>query len=235
MKNKNLLYTVIYWVIGLALFVIAYLLFAFGTLHIFISSFTDKTLFRTTVDISASIPGNIYLLGGSFVSSVGLNVSNAIGIKFNQIINNITFEGFKIDWIACSVLVGSLLVFIVDAIFKKFKAVNYTCGGIIAVCGIALFFEPISFWYFNKDMFNDLYQYLDSFNNNNSNSISNNISSISANVANNVKVAYSNPCVYIGAFIILITGLSIIGYQVYKSIKEKKNASIENEVIESQN
>ena len=72
-------------------------------------------------------------------------------------------------------------------------------------------------------MFKDLYQYLDGVNTN------------SMDIANNVKVNYSNPCVYVGSTIILIAGLLIIGYQIYKSIKEKKNASIENEVIENQN
>ena len=223
MKNKNILFTVSYWVIGLVLFCVAYLLFAFGSLHIFISSFTDQTLFRTTVEINTSIPGEIYLLGGNLVTSIGLKINNAIGIGLSQTVNNITFEGFKIDWITCSVLVGSLLVFIIDAIFKKFKAVNYTCGGLIALCGIALFFEPASFGYFNKDMFKDLYQYLDGINTNN------------MDIANNVKVNYSNPCVYVGATIILIAGLLIIGYQIYKSIKEKNNTSIENKVIENQN
>ena len=223
MKNKNILFTVSYWVIGLILFVVAYLLFAFGTLNIYISSFTDQTLFRTTVEITAPIPGEIYLLGGNLVTSIGLKINNAIGIGLSQTVNNITFEGFKIDWITCSVLVGSLLVFIIDAIFKKFKAVNYTCGGLIALCGIALFFEPASFGYFNKDMFKDLYQYLDGINTNN------------MDIANNVKVNYSNPCVYVGATIILIAGLLIIGYQIYKSNKEKKNASIENKEIENQN
>ena len=223
MKNKNILFTVSYWVIGLILFCVAYLLFAFGSLNIYISSFTDQTLFRTTVEINTSIPGEIYLLGGNLVTSIGLKINNAIGIGLSQTVNNITFEGFKIDWITCSVLVGSLLVFIIDAIFKKFKAVNYTCGGLIALCGIALFFEPASFGYFNKDMFKDLYQYLDGINTNN------------MDIANNVKVNYSNPCVYVGATIILIAGLLIIGYQIYKSIKEKNNTSIENEAIENQN
>ena len=223
MKNKNILFTVSYWVIGLILFCVAYLLFAFGTLNIYISSFTDQTLFRTTVEIAAPIPGEIYLLGGNLVTSIGLKINNALGIGLNKTINNITFEGFKIDWITCSVLVGSLLVFIIDAIFKKFKAVNYVSGGLITLCGVALFFEPASFGYFNKDMFKDLYQYLDGVNTN------------SMDIANNVKVNYSNPCVYVGSTIILIAGLLIIGYQIYKSIKEKKNASIENEVIENQN
>ena len=223
MKNKNILFTVSYWVIGLVLFVVAYLLFAFGTLNIYISSFTDQTLFRTTVEINTSIPGEIYLLGGNLVTSIGLKINNAIGIGLSQTVNNITFEGFKIDWITCSVLVGSLLVFIIDAIFKKFKAVNYVSGGLITLCGVALFFEPASFGYFNKDMFKDLYQYLDGINTNN------------MDIANNVKVNYSNPCVYVGATIILIAGLLIIGYQIYKSIKEKNNTSIENEAIENQN
>ena len=223
MKNKNILYTVFYWVIGLALFVIAYLLFAFGTLHIYISSFTDQTLFRTTVEINASIPGEIYLLGGNLVSSIGLKINNAIGISLSQTVNNISFEGFEIDLITCSILVGSLLVFIVDAIFKKFKIVNYVSGGLISLCGIALFFEPVFFSYFNKDIFKNLYQYLDG------------IDISGSNINNNIKINYSNPCVMIGASIILITGILIVGYQIYKSIKENKNTSIENEETINQN
>ena len=223
MKNKNILFTVSYWVIGLILFVVAYLLFAFGTLNIYISSFTDQTLFRTTVEINASIPGEIYLLGGNLVSSIGLKINNAIGISLSQTVNNISFEGFKIDLITCSILVGSLLVFIVDAIFKKFKIVNYVSGGLISLCGIALFFEPVFFGYFNKDIFKKLYQYLDG------------IDISGSNINNNIKINYSNPCVMIGASIILITGILIVGYQIYKSIKENKNTSIENEETINQN
>ncbi len=215
MKNKNLLFTIIYWIIGIVLFSIAYLLFAFGTLHFTLSSFTDETLFRTSVEVNTIIPGMVYLLGGNLTTSIELYITNAIGISFKQTINNVTFEGFKIDWITCSFLLASLLIFIIDAIFKKYKVVNYTCGGLIILCGIALLFEPLSFAYFNQSSFNDLHQYLET--------------------SNNAKISYSNPCAISGAIIILIVGILIICYQIYKSIKIKKNTSIKNKEMQNQN
>ncbi len=219
MKNKNILFTIFYWIVGLALFAVSFLFIAFGSLKISLTSFTDETLFRTTVEIITSIPGKIYLLGGNLVTSITLYIHNAIGIDLTQTVNDITYEGFKIDWITCGVLVGSLLVFLIDAIFKKHKTINYTCGSLITLSGVALFFEPYYFWYFNKETFSSLNQYFED--------------GSGSTIVTNVKINYSNPCVFIGATIILLTGLLIIGYQIYKSIKNKKNTSIENKVIEN--
>ncbi len=215
--KKNVLFNILYWSIGIILICISFLLMYFGNLHLRLYGITEGTIFNTiSGEVMFLVPGSIYLLGGKLVTSLVINI-NLNGI----IINNPPLEGFEIeginiDYITCSFLLAGVLIFIISGFLKRFKISNFICGSLIALSGIALYFEPLSFAYFNQNNFSNLNQYIDD--------------------TNNTSLNYSNPCAMIAATIIVILGLLIIGLGVYQIKKNKNNnLSIKNEIIENKN
>lgn len=208
--KKNVLFNLLYWSIGIVFISASFLLMYFGNMHLRLYGITEGTIFETiSGEILFLIPGSIYLLGGKLVTSLTININLNGFIINNPPLDGFEIEGINTDWITCSFLLASLLIFIFAASLKRFKISNFICGGLLFGCGIALYFEPLSFAYFNQNNFSDLNQYIDE--------------------TNNTSLTYSNPCAIIAATIIVIIGLLVIGYGIYQVVKNKKsNISIEN-------
>lgn len=215
--KKNFWFNIFYWIVGIILISTSFLLFYYGNIHIRLYGITEGTIFQIiSGEVLFDIPGSIYLLGGKLVTSLTINI-NLNGI----IINGPLIDGFEIvkiniDWITCSFLLISLLTFLFAAFLKRFKISNFICGSLLICTGVVLYFEPLSFAYFNQNNFNDLNQYIDE--------------------TNNTSLSFSNPCAMIAATLIIILGILIVVYGVYQEIKSKKaNSGFKNEINSNNN